>query len=103
MAIGRLAASKPAADTNTLLYSAPSGQHATATLSIGRQGDGSELVRVAHIDSTNVGDLADEDYLEYDSNVVEITGIVIGSGESIVVRTDANTVSFVLYGFEEAN
>lgn len=102
MANGRLAASTPAADTNTLLYSCPASTVATVTLSICRRGGGTELVRVALMDSTSIGDLADEDYLEYDSEVVELSGIVLSANQSIVVRADAATVSFVLFGFEEA-
>ncbi|MAZ56830.1 hypothetical protein CL653_03490 [bacterium] len=103
MANGRLGASSPSADTDTILYTCPASTVATVTVSVARRSStASEKVRIALMDSTIVGDLANEDYLEYDSTVTEITGIVLSANESIVVRTDAATVSFVAYGFEEA-
>lgn len=103
MANGRLGAVSPAADTNTILYSCPSSTVATVSVSVARRSAAKdETVRIALMDSTVVGNLADEDYLEYDSAVTEITGIVLSANESIVVRTSANTVSFVAYGFEES-
>jgi len=102
MANGRLGAVSPALDTNTILYTCPATKLATVNVSIARRStDKAELVRVALMDSISVGDLADEDYLEYDSSVTEITGIILSAGQSIVVRTDTASVSFVVYGFEE--
>lgn len=102
MATGRLGASSPAADTDTLLYTCPASTVASVTVSVARRGDGSELVRIALMDDATIGNLSNEDYLEYGSSVQEITGLVLGAGQSIAVRTDAATVSFVAFGFEEA-
>lgn len=103
MANGRLGAVSPTADTDTILYTCPASTIATVTVSVARRGvNKDEKVRIALMDSTVVGNLADEDYLEYDSDTIEITGIVLSADESIVVRTDAATVSFVAYGFEES-
>lgn len=101
MVNGRLAASSPATDTDTILYTCPANIVASVTLSIARRSvDKDELVRVALMDSAIIGDLVDEDYIEYDSGLTNVS-LTISAGESIVVRANASTVSFVLHGFEE--
>ena len=102
MANGRLAAVKPLANTDTLLYTCPTGQIATVSLSVGRQSTNKdELVRIALVDGLLVA-LAAEDYLEYDSTILSYDKIAMSAGESLIVRADAATVSFVLFGYEEA-
>lgn len=102
MANGLLATAKPSSETNTILYTGSAGQLASGSLAICRQGAGSELVRVALIDSANVGDLTDENYVVYNSDAIQITGLVVGPNQSIVVYANADSVSFVFWGFEES-
>lgn len=103
MAKGRLGAVAPAINTDTILYTCPANTWAVVTVSVGRRSEAKdELVRIALMDSTVVGDIALEDYLEYDSGVIEVTGVLLGAGQSILVRTNAATVSFVAFGAEEA-
>ena len=108
MASGRRGAVKPAADTDTVLTTNPasSGYIATVNVSACNQGDSSVEVRIALVDGTTAGDLAATDYLEYGldiapSEAVERSALVLGEGQSVVVRADTADVSFVAYGIEQ--
>lgn len=110
MASGRLAASAPAATTNTKLYEPAASTLGTGNLTITNRGAAATF-RVAHIDSSNIADIANEDYLMYDypigattaaDSVRQITGIVIKNGESLMIYASTANLSFVFAGEEEA-
>lgn len=104
MASGILGQANPAADTDTAVYTVPTGMVTTANLSIcNRDLDNAVTVRVA-ISSTSTP--SDEEYVEYETivgptDVLERTGLVMNAGKNLVVRTSAATVSVNAYGFEE--
>jgi len=107
MATGRLGAADLAATTDTLLYTVPASTRATVSISLCNRNASTAALRIGVVDGTLVGDLADEDYIEYDSSVaangvLERTGIALAADESIVVRSDSASVSAVIWGFEES-
>ena len=65
------------------------------------------LRSVCTVDSTtSVTDVEDEDYISYDQSITshttdKNTGIVIGSGQSIVVYSSSTDINFILNGFED--
>lgn len=100
---GRLGKADLAAAIDTDLYTAPAATVVTATVAFANRTAADVHVRLAVRD----GVLADSDYLEYDaavpaSGVLERTGIVLGPGETITVRTDAAGVSARAHGFTES-
>lgn len=100
-----LGKSKPAATTDTDLYTAPASTQAQATLFICNQSGGADTFRVALIEAS--GSLSDDDYIEYDfslpANMTRtITGIALNAGEKISVRSGSGNISFVATGLEIA-
>lgn len=108
MASGRKGAVKPAADTDTVLATnaAGSGLLVTVNVSVCNQGSSTATVRVALVDGTTTGDLAATDYVEYGLEIgpneaFERSALVLGEGQSVIVRADTADVSFVAYGIEQ--
>ena len=103
---GRLGAADIAAATDTLVYTVPADFVATVSVSmVNRDSEEATSIRIALVDGVLV-DLADEDYIEYDTelcenSVIERTGVVMAAGESIVVRSLLANVSAVVYGWVE--
>ena len=105
---GKFASAAPAAATNVELFAPDDAAGAeSAILSMCNQTDGEVAVRVAITDS-GLPSLGRKDWIEYDApipphGVLERTGLVISNPQSLVVHTNTDGVSFVLYGFEENN
>lgn len=101
---GRLGAEDiPAGDPVTTVYTCPPTTFAVVTLSLcNRNPSTSRAIRVALITGTNP---TDAEYLEYDAEllakgVLERTGIVMKTGNKIIVRADGTGISAVVYGIE---
>ena len=112
MASGRLAAVEPSATTNTSLYIPPTDKVATCTVNVNNRAAATRTIRVAIVDGA-VGDIADADYILYERTLnangdsdqletLQITGIVLSDADRIVIRASGVDVSFVVWGFEEA-
>ena len=106
MSIGYLGKTKLAANTNTAVYSVPSGKYTTANVAMCNIGDASAKIRLAIVDGA-ASDLADEDYIEYGvdipaGGVLERTGLTLSAGETVVVWADKNTIVVRVHGYEEA-
>ena len=109
MAGERFGALDLVAATDTLLMDSPPNFDSTVNVRFVNRNSTSVRVRLALVDSpggTAVADLSDEDYLEFDTEilgneVLEDTGIVVPQSHSLVVRSDTTNVSVVAFGFEE--
>lgn len=102
MASGRLGAQNLAAATVTTVYTVPTDTFTIASISICNRGNQVTGVRIA---------IADEDtptsaeFIEYDTEllpkgVLERTGIAMGAGQKIVVRSSGGVTSAVAFGIE---
>jgi len=94
---------KPAAITNTVLYTVPAATQANVNIFISNQGPGEDKVRVALTPSGSV--LAATDYISYDTvilgnGVLNITGIALAAAGFINVYSLNGTTSFVATGIE---
>ena len=106
MASGRLGVADISATTNTLVYTVPNGVTATVNINVVNRGSESASIRLAIVDG-NVGALAVEDYIEYETSlaahdILERSGVVMSAGESVVVYSTLANVSIRVYGFEGA-
>ena len=102
MATGRLGAQDLAATTNTTLYQNTSGTYATVTVNLCNRNATGVTVRVA-LSTTSTP--AASDWLEYDTaisgnGVAQITGVVVGNTQFVVVYSSNTLVSAVAFGFE---
>lgn len=105
MASGTLGAAALTANTDSTIYTVPVGKVATVNVAIcNRSSDPNSVVTV------NVGvtktTLTDESWLEYGvelppNGILERSAIVIGEGEKIMVRTNGDSVTARVHGFEE--
>lgn len=103
MASGRLGAADLSATTNTTIYTVPSGKYAALTISIANRNTLGAKIRLAISATATPGN---SEWIEYDAvippnGVLERSGIVIGSGQYLVVYSDIANLSVVAYGIED--
>lgn len=109
MAAKRFGALDLAAGVDTVLMEGQTGYDSTVNVRFVNRNGSSVAIRLALVDApalTALANLADEDYLEYDYNlmancVIENTGIAVPAGFSLVARSDTDDVTVVAFGFEE--
>ena len=94
---------KPAAITNTTLYTVPAATQANVNIFIANQGSGEDKVRVALTPSGSA--LAATDYIAYDvvvagNSSLNSTGIALAAAGFITVYSTNGTSSFVATGIE---
>jgi hypothetical protein len=102
-----LGQSAPGADSDTVLYTVPSGYGAiSSTLTICNRSATNANFRVAAVPS---GDSLDnKHYIAYDavatgSDFIGLTlGLTMGEGDIIVIRSSSTNLSFSLFGTEIA-
>jgi hypothetical protein len=102
MATGRLGVSDLVAGSNTTVYTVPAGYFAVVSVSICNRSNGAGSVRMA---SATADTPTNAEWLEFDTEipgrgVLERTGIIIGSGQKIVVRSSIANVNAVVFGIE---
>jgi len=102
MATGRLGIADLAAATNTSVYTVPSGYFAVVSVNICNRSNQATAVRIA---AASLDTPANGEFLEYDTEllgrgVLERTGIIVGAGQKIVVRSTGANVSAVVFGIE---
>jgi hypothetical protein len=102
----RLGAVDVNVDTNTVLYTVPSGKSAVvSSVNVCNRGAQKALFRIAHVDGA-LEDLLEEDYIYYEIGVdgpdtFEATrGITMSEGDSLIVRSSKATVNFIAWGCE---
>lgn len=102
--LGRLASTDITnAATNVQLYTPTSSKTGSVTVCFTNRNSSNAKVRLALTTSTSV--TADA-YLAYDVTVYpnenyERSGIVVGSGQYLYVRSDVISVNAVVFGYEE--
>lgn len=102
MATGRLGAADLAAATDTTLYTCPADTFAVTSINVVNRGNAAIAVRIAVADLDTP---TDAEFIEYDveilaKGVLERTGIVVSSGQKLVIRSSAVNVSAVAFGIE---
>jgi hypothetical protein len=104
MSTGRLAAIHVnSANTDTNIYSAPTGKTGVITLSLCNLNSQTITVKIAIKSNTSAPNMSD--YIEYNfeltpSNTYERTGIVLSAGQTVSVSC-SNNASAVVWGYEE--
>jgi hypothetical protein len=94
---------KPAAITNTTLYTVPGSTQANVNIFVSNQGSGEDQIRIALTPSGSA--LAATDYLAYDTVIsgngtLNFTGIALAAAGFITVYSVNGTSSFVATGIE---
>ena len=98
-----LGQSKPAATTNTTLYTVPASTQANVNVFVSNQAAGDDKVRVAVTKSGNA--LATSNYLVYDTIIppnssLNLTGIALATGDFVTVYCTGGNCSFNATGIE---
>lgn len=109
MASGRLGRSLiSTANTNTLVYTVPSGVYSVLNICLVNTSGSATQVRVAVSNQSGTTPIASE-YIEYSApippinGVLERTGIVCTAGEKIIIWANtANAISVRINGYEES-
>jgi len=105
----RLGATTVSADTNTELYTVPSvvaTNVIVSSITVCNTDSDSAFYRIAHIDTGGIGSVASEDYIAFDipigsnRSVTLNLGLSMGSGETLMVRSDNAGVVFNCTGVE---
>lgn len=103
----RLGAITVSANTNTELYETPALTSAiVSTIAVCNRSTSGATFRIAHVDATAVGSVANEDYIYYDvvipaNNTFLCTaGITMATGHIILVRSNSTSVNFIAWGSE---
>jgi hypothetical protein len=105
MATGRLGAKDLSATTNTEVYTVPDETVANRVIvSVCNRNASTINIRLAIIDGA-IGDIANEDYIEYDTEilangVLERGEIILQANQTIGAYSDTANVSVVVYGHE---
>ena len=103
------AADVPGTGTLTSVYKVPALQKASVNLYITNRTATATIIRVAHIKNGNVGDIANEDYIQYDLDTTKLvhhtamipfTGIAMAAGDTLAVYSSATAVSANANGIE---
>jgi len=102
MATGRLGIADLTAATNTSVYTVPSGYFAVVSVNICNRSNQPTAVRIA---AASLDVPTNGEFLEYDTEllgrgVLERTGIIVGAGQKIVVRSSGAGVNAVVFGIE---
>lgn len=105
-----LGQSAPGADSDTILYTVPTGYGAvSSSLMICNRSATNSTFRLAIIPSTDsVGGISNEHYIAYDAvatanDFIGLTvGLTMGAGDIVVVRSGSTDLSFNLFGTEIA-
>jgi hypothetical protein len=103
MSSGRQASLAPTDTSAATLYTCPSGKVLVGTLrACNNSGDdGTVSVWLSH-GSPDDADLIEPETALLDAQVLENSGLVMGSGDILTVQCSQEGINFVLWGLEEA-
>ena len=93
---------------NTLVMTGQPNTDSVVVLNIANQGVSPTAVRVAYMPGNVVASLTNADYLVYDHMIdsgdfLQLKGIAVEEGHSLVVYSVTNSVSAIAYGMESSS
>lgn len=99
---GKLGSVDVSGGVNTLLYAVTGRIGFNANISASNRNDYDVKVRIAIVDGLTVSDLADDDYIEYDTTlrpygILERTDVKVRINQCVVVYSDHSNVSFGMW------
>lgn len=105
MSSGRLAQGSLTANAGLVLYTVPDGYYSSVSLNILNTG-GSACTYDLAVLNVDVSTPVANDYFELEmpiagKNVVERTGVVLGEGQSLYIKSSASTLTVNVYGIEQ--
>lgn len=91
------------ASVNTTIYTVPTGKTTTCTLNLCNQKTSQAKVKIAISDtaSPTTAEWIDFNHVLFPEENYQRSGLVLGSGQYIVVYSDSDTISANVWGFEE--
>lgn len=102
----RLGATTVIVNTDTALYTVPTGKMAIVSeLTVCNKGTSQHTFRIAHVDGA-ISSVANEDYKYYDTpidgnqGITFNIGLAMSAGDTILVRADSTDVVFSASGVE---
>jgi len=107
---GRLGGASIGTGTLTDIYTVPAGRAASVNVNVANRSDVDTSIRIAHIQNGVAASVGDDDYLMYDlptsslaSNFapIQLTGVLMGAGDTIAVRSSDSAVTIQVNGIEE--
>lgn len=104
MAVGRLGASNPAANTNTLIYTVPAGIISSLNVNVVNMGitDSNFTLYISDGSTTTVDRLVENSVvIPANGGVLERGAIVCTSGETLYVNAGTANLSIRVHGFED--
>jgi len=102
MATGRLGTADLSPATLTTIYTVPTDVFSVVSINVCNRSNNAQAIRIA---ASNTDAPTDAEWIEFDvelgaKGVLERTGIIIGAGQRIVVRSSSTNVSVVVFGIE---
>jgi hypothetical protein len=94
-----------AGGVDTTLYTVPVSTQASITVNLCNRSSSSDSYRIAIVPSA--ASISDEHYVAYDCTILgnslaQLTGLVLNTGDMVIVRSGTNNVSFSVTGIEIA-
>lgn len=104
MAVGRLGTARLAANTDTVVYTVPSGMQASISVNAVNMGASDAILKIAISlsDTVSAGDYIEMSTLEANGDIVERSAIILSAGERVIVNSTMGNIDIRVHGVEEA-
>lgn len=104
MASGRLGVSALVANTDTTVYTVPTGKLASCNVALVNRGTVDAVCSIAFSTTAapNVSEYVEFNVVVPAGGILERTAILASAGERVVIRANVGTVSARVHGYEES-